>query len=89
MEIAVAGDNLGFIVGHAFHGVRPLARGFDRGFDRFGAGIHRQRHILASQFAGAREERPQGARVKGARHDIESCDLFLYDAWTRRGLAWP
>ena len=49
VEVVGADDDLGLAVGNAFDLVAPLARGFDGGLDRLGAGVHGQRHLEAGE----------------------------------------
>ncbi len=66
VEVVLAGDDLGLVLRDALDRVGPLAGGLDRGLDRLGTGVHRQRHVLAGQRAGALEKRPELVRIERA-----------------------
>src|SRR5579875_1989364 len=51
VEVPVADDDLGLIRGDALATVSPAARELDRGLDRFGSRIHRDRHLLLGERA--------------------------------------
>src|SRR5215510_4809274 len=57
VEIALRHDDLGAVAAHALDPIGPAARGLDRGLDRLGAGVHRQRRIEAADAAEFVEER--------------------------------
>ncbi len=76
VEVVAAYDDLGAVVWHALHAVRPLARELDRRLDRFGAGVHRQRHLEAREPAKLREERSHAVVVHGARGERELARLL-------------
>ncbi len=69
VEIAFAGDDLALVLGDALDAMGPFARGFDRGLDGFGAGIHRQRHIHVCHGARSLEKWSQAIRVERSRND--------------------
>ncbi len=75
VEVAFARDDLGAIVRHALHLVRPLARRLQRGLDRLEAGVHRQRPVHAGEPAQPREERGQPVVVVGPRGDRQPARL--------------
>jgi hypothetical protein len=66
VEIARRHDDLGAVAAHALDAISEAARGLDRGLDRFGAGVHRQRNIEAADAAELIEERPEPIGVVGA-----------------------
>ncbi|MPN31809.1 hypothetical protein SDC9_179284 [bioreactor metagenome] len=51
MEVVFTNNDFLFMVLHALHIRAPAACGFERGFHRLGAGVHRQRHGFAGQRA--------------------------------------
>ena len=50
MKIAGAGDDLGFVLRHTFDHVAPFAGHLEGCFNGFGAGVHGQHLVVASQF---------------------------------------
>ena len=89
-KLPEAGDDLRLVRGHALDRVGPLPRRLDGGLDSFGAGIHRQRHVLAGELAGAGQERAELVRVERARNDAECRHLLLDEAhepWMRMAVA--
>ena len=75
VEVAFARNDLGAIVRHALHFVRPLARRLERGLDRLEAGIHRQRPVHAGEPAQPREKCGQPVVVISARGHREPARL--------------
>ena len=62
VEIVGADDDLGLAVRDALDLVAPLARRLDRGLDRLGAGVHRQRHVEAGEFVQFLAQKRQADR---------------------------
>ena len=65
-------DDLGAVAGDALDAIAPAARGLDRGLDRLGAGVHRQRGVEPGQLAQLGEERAEPVVEIGARRHREA-----------------
>ena len=76
-EVAGGDDDLGPSVGHALDLVGPLARRLDRGLDRLGAGVHRQRAVHAGESrTAARRNGAEPVGVEGAAGDGQRLRLL-------------
>ena len=55
------------IGGDTFDAIAPAARKFDRGFDRLGSGVHRQRTFKAADLGELFQKAPQAIVAQGSR----------------------
>ena len=86
VEVAAGGDDLGAVLGHTLDPVRPFAGHLDRGFDRLGAGVHRQHHLGAGQLGEFRAERPKLVVVERSRGQRDLAQLPIAAAISA---GWP
>ena len=77
MKIAARHQNIGLPVRHTLDTVAPAARRLDRGFHRFGTGVHRQGPLKTSHGAELFKKRPERGAVVGARGDGHARQLAL------------
>ena len=77
MEVAGAYDDLGLVLGNSFYLVAPFARGFERCFDSFCAGVHGENHVVTGEFAEFLAEQGILIVAKGARAQGDFGGLFL------------
>ena len=68
--------------------VAPLARGFERGLDGFGAGVHGQGHLEAGELVQVAEEQRELVVAEGARGERDLLRLAAM-AWKIAGWQWP
>ena len=83
-EVAGGDDDLGASVGDALDLVAPLACRLDRGLDRLGAGVHRQRLGHAGGLADGAQERAETVGVEGAARHREARGLLGQSGDQRR-----
>ena len=70
-------DDLGAVGRDALDAIAPAPRRLQRGLDRLGAGVHRQRRVEPGHFAQLLQERPEPVGVERARRDCETARLRL------------
>jgi hypothetical protein len=83
VEVARAYDHFGLVVGNALDLVSPLAHRFQRGLDRLGAAVRRQRARKSRHLGQPLEKQRQLVVVKSARGDrqlLRLCDQRRDDA---------
>ena len=76
VKIVIRDDDFGAILRDVLEAVAPASRRLDGGFDRLGAGVHRQRHVEAGDLDEALQERPEQLGVIGAAGDREPAGLL-------------
>ena len=75
MEVPLESDDHRLVGGHALDLIGPLACGLDAGFDRLGAGVHRQHHFHPRQLGELGAERAELVVVERAAHQGELIEL--------------
>ncbi len=75
VEVVGAHDDLGAVGRDALDVVAPTPRGLDRGLDAFGAGVHRQHHVLAAQLGELGAERVELVVAERAARQREPIEL--------------
>ena len=75
VEVAAHNDDLGRAVGHALHAVAPRASELDRRLDGFGARVHRQHAVDASEAREGLGERPEAVVVERPAREGDALEL--------------
>ena len=76
VKVAVADDDVRAIRGDALAHVAPAPRGLDGGFDRFGAGVHRQHDVETGEARELLAEERQLVVVERARRQRDLVRLL-------------